>query len=143
MISERRAEDRTADFLAFAFVIVILLFAASGPLNELVRWLIKVTSAGFDELSRRDQRLLLKNHWLGSAHGGLERALLRPTGLILGLPILFSFAISFLTLPYRWRWVSWARSPFCCGLPNSSPWMAAPYRQPQRLISSCSRWPSP
>lgn len=108
MISERRAEDRTADFLAFAFVIVILLFAASGPLNELVRWLIEVTSAGFDELSRRDQRLLLKNHWLGSAHGGLERALLRPTGLILGLPILFSFAISFLTLPYRWRWVSWA-----------------------------------
>ena len=88
-------------------MLVILIYAASGPLTEFVRWFIEVTTANFEEMSRREQRVLLKEHWLGSAYKGFERAFLLPTGLILGLPILFAFAISFLSLPMKWQWLNW------------------------------------
>ena len=64
---------------------VILIYAASGPLTEFVRWFIETTTANFEEMSRREQRVLLKEHWLGSAYKSFERAFLLPTGLILGL----------------------------------------------------------
>ncbi len=91
-------EERIADALACLFAIVILIYAASGPLGELVRWLIETMTDGFPEMSRRDQRVLLKEHWLGADFKSFERGFLLPTGLILGLPIIFSFAISYLTL---------------------------------------------
>ncbi|MEM6461845.1 MAG: TRAP transporter fused permease subunit [Pseudomonadota bacterium] len=100
-------EIRTANFIAFLFVFVILVYAASGPLTEFVRWFIESTTSGFDELSRRDQRILLREHWLGAGYRSFERAFLLPTGLILGLPILFAFAVSFLSLPMKWRWLNW------------------------------------
>lgn len=103
---EKRPEKRLADFLAFAFVLVIILYAGSGPLSELVRWFIESTTAGWEELSRRDQRLALKDHWLGAALKSVERNVLLPTGLILGLPIIFAFAITFLTL-HQARWLNW------------------------------------
>ncbi len=108
--SKANVTDRMiADFIAVCFVVVILVFAAAGPMAEFVRWFIETTTAGFEELSRRDQRLLLREHWLGSAHRGFERAFLLPTGLILGLPILLSFAITYLTLfsSPRLRWLNW------------------------------------
>ncbi|RMF38370.1 MAG: TRAP transporter fused permease subunit [Alphaproteobacteria bacterium] len=107
---QQRLGRVTADVLAVAFVIVILVYAASGPLDELVRWIIRTTTEGFAELSRRDQRLLFKTHWLGTGFRSFERGVLLPTGLILGLPILLSFAISFLTLfrQPRWQWLNWA-----------------------------------
>lgn len=101
-------EKRLSDVLAFVFALVILVYAASGPLSELVRWIIQTTTPGFEELSRRDQRLMLREHWLGAAYKSFEQAFLLPTGLILGLPILFSFAIAYLTLPLRARWLNWA-----------------------------------
>ena len=101
-------EKRIAGIIAFAFVWVILIYAASGPLTEFVRWFIEATTAGFDEMSRRDQRLLLRNHWLGAGYKSFERAFLLPTGLILGLPILFAFLISFLSLQSHGRAVKWA-----------------------------------
>ena len=67
-------EKRIAGIIAFAFVWVILIYAASGPLTEFVRWFIEATTAGFDEMSRRDQRLLLRNHWLGAGYKSFERA---------------------------------------------------------------------
>ncbi|MEM9855075.1 MAG: TRAP transporter fused permease subunit [Pseudomonadota bacterium] len=97
-----------ADVIAFAFAIIVLIYAAAGPASELVRWIIESTTAGFEDLSRRDQRLLMREHWLGAAFRSFERAFLLPTGLILGLPILFAFAISFLTLPMRMPWLNWA-----------------------------------
>jgi len=105
---ERNWEVRVADALAALFAVVILIYAASGPLGDLIRWLIESMVADFEELSRRDQRLLLKNHWLGAGFKAFERGFLLPTGLILGLPILFSFVISFLKLPAspQWRWVN-------------------------------------
>ena len=108
MTTPRTPELKLADLLAVGFVFVILIYAASGPITEFVRWFIETTTAGFDEMSRRDQRVLLKSHWLGAAYKGFERAFLLPTGLILGLPILFAFSVSFLTLPMQWRWLNWA-----------------------------------
>ncbi len=92
--------------LACLFTLVIILYAASGPLGEFVRWVIESTTPDFEDLSRRDQRLLLREHWLGAAYRGLERAFFLPTGLILGLPILLSFAISFLGLPNQRPWLA-------------------------------------
>lgn len=101
-------EFKSGNVLAFVFTIVILTYAASGPTSEFVRWFIEATTDGFDEMSRRDQRALLKSHWLGAGFKGFERSVLLPTGMILGLPLLFSFAISFFSLPMRLRWLNWA-----------------------------------
>ena len=105
-----RIGSRLADALAVCFTLVILIYAASGPISEAVRWFIETTTDGFQDLSRREQRLLLREHWLGGAHRSFERAFLLPTGLILGLPILFAFTISLLTLHKnpRWHWLNWA-----------------------------------
>lgn len=100
-------EIKTANLIAFVFVFIILIYAASGPLTEFVRWFIEATTANFEEMSRREQRVLLREHGLGAAYKGFERAFLLPTGLILGLPIIFAFAISFLSLPLSWRWLNW------------------------------------
>ncbi|MGI9367073.1 MAG: TRAP transporter permease [Rhizobiaceae bacterium] len=102
-------DKRLADGLAFLFVLVILIYAASGPLSEFVRWFIEITTEDFSDLSRRDQRLLLKQHWLGAGFRVIERGFLLPTGLILGLPVLFSFAMIFLTLhkTRSLRWLNW------------------------------------
>ena len=107
-MSERSTEQRTGDLIAFGFTLVILLYAASAPISEFIRWFIETTTPDFEELSRRDQRLLFRNHPLGAGYRAFERSFLLPTGLILGLPILFSFAVSFLTLPMRMRWMNWA-----------------------------------
>ena len=100
---------KATETLAGTFGLIILIYAASGPVTEFVRWFIENTTAGFDELSRRDQRLLFKEHWLGAAYKEFERAVLLPTGMILGLPVLFSFAVSSLSLtfPARLGWIRW------------------------------------
>jgi len=108
MTTPNPIEVKTANLIAFAFVFIILIYAASGPLTEFVRWFIEVTTANFEEMSRRDQRALLKEHWLGAAYKGFERTFLLPTGLILGLPIIFAFAISFLSLSFPRQWLNWA-----------------------------------
>ncbi len=100
-------EQRLGNSLAFLFTLVIVIYAASGPLSEFVKWFIEYSTPEFDELSRRDQRKLFKTHWLGSAHRQFERSVILPTGMILGLPILFAFAISFLSEPMRSRRLQW------------------------------------
>jgi len=102
-------ERRIADILAVLFALVILLYAAGGPISDFVRWFVEATTADFEELSRRDQRVLLREHWLGAAWRAVERGFLQPTGLILGLPILFGLVISSLTLHDRpgLRWLNW------------------------------------
>lgn len=111
-------EQHLSELLAFLFVLVILLYAASGPLTEFVRWFIEVTTPGFDEMSRREQRLSFRQHWLGAGFRSFEQNFLLPTGLILGLPIVFSFCIVFLTL-YRTahlRWLNWAGAAVSVGV---------------------------
>lgn len=104
-----RHDKYFTDFLAFLFACVILLYAASGPMTEFVRWFIEATTPGFEELSRRERRNLLREHWLGAAYKAVERSILLPTGLILGLPVLLSLAISGLTAhpSHNLRWFNW------------------------------------
>ena len=111
-MSDRTPETRVADLIAFAFTLVILIYAASGPRSDYVRWFIETTTAGFEDLSRRDQRVLIREHWLGAAFRSFERGVLLPTGLILGLPILFALTIAFLSQAMPSRWLNWA----CAGL---------------------------
>ncbi|WP_126979164.1 TRAP transporter permease [Frigidibacter oleivorans] len=103
-----RVDRRITDAVAVFFTLVVLLYSASGPISEFVRWMIETTSPGFDDLSRRDQRVLLREHWLGAAHRGFERSVLLPTGLIIGVPIILSFIIALLALPVRGslRWTN-------------------------------------
>ncbi|MEM7243372.1 MAG: TRAP transporter fused permease subunit [Pseudomonadota bacterium] len=101
------AKIRISNAIAFAFTIVILVYAASGPISEFVRWFIETTTTDFEELSRREKRILLKEHWLGAIYRSFERSILLPTGMILGLPILLSFVISFLSINMRHEWLSW------------------------------------
>ena len=98
---------RVADAASFLFVVVIVIYAASGPVSELVRWIIETTTPDFEELSRRDQRLLYKNHPLGAAYRSFEQSVLLPTGMILGLPLAFGFVIVSLT-QHRTSWINWA-----------------------------------
>ncbi len=100
---------RVENFLCVGFALIILIYAASGPMSEFVRWIIEQTTTDFSELSRREQRVLFREHWLGAAYRIFERGFLLPTGLILGLPIILSFAISLLTLHKspQFQWVNW------------------------------------
>jgi TRAP transporter 4TM/12TM fusion protein len=100
-------EKRLGDALAFVFTLIILIYAASGPLSEFVRWYIEATTADFDTLSRRDQRLLFREHWLGAGYKAFEQAFLLPTGLILGLPLLFGMVVSFLGVRNTPGWAMW------------------------------------
>ncbi|MDC0114298.1 TRAP transporter fused permease subunit [Planktomarina temperata] len=102
-------QKKVADFAGFCFVLVIVIYAASGPIGEFVRWFIETTTADFEELSRRDQRALYKSHWLGASYRAFEQTVLLPTGMILGLPIVFGFVIVSLTL-HRAQWINWALS---------------------------------
>ena len=101
-------EERFSNFIAFVFTCVILINAASGPLSEFTRWVVEVTTPDFEDLSRGDKRLLLREHWLGGSFKSFERSFLLPTGLILGLPIVFALAISFLSLQVKRCWIAWA-----------------------------------
>lgn len=91
-------DKHLADIVAVLFAGVIVLYSASGPISEFVRWFIETTSPGFEELSRRDQRVFLREHWLGASYRAFEQSFLLPTGLIIGLPIVLSFVITLLTL---------------------------------------------
>ncbi|MGI3185364.1 TRAP transporter permease [Nioella aestuarii] len=106
----RSFDERLVDLIAVIFTLVILFYSASGPISDFVRWFIETTTDGFQDLSRREQRVLMREHWLGAGWRAVERGFLQPTGLILGLPITFAFAITLLTLHKRpgQRWLNWA-----------------------------------
>ncbi len=106
-MSEVTTTKRFGDVIAFAFTLVILTYAASGPLTELVRWFIETTTPDFEDLSRRDRRMLFREHPLGAAFRSFEQAFLLPTGLILGLPLLFAFVISYLGVDRTTDWAKW------------------------------------
>jgi len=62
VMTKSRIEKRIADGIAFVFTIVILVYAASGPVFEFVWWLIEVATAGFDDPLRCDQRLIFREY---------------------------------------------------------------------------------
>ncbi|MGJ8546617.1 MAG: TRAP transporter permease [Sulfitobacter sp.] len=100
------AVGRVRDAVALILAVIAIIYAASGPLNDFVQWVIEATTPGWEEMSRKDQRLLARSHWLGEAHRVFQQDFLRPTGLIIGLPILLSFVVSALSLEAP-RWARW------------------------------------
>lgn len=90
-VTENNFNKNIADTASFLLAFVVLIYAASGPLGEFVKWFIEFTTPEFEELSRRDKRAVLKTHWLGAAYRGFEQGILLPTGMILGLPLLLGF----------------------------------------------------
>ena len=113
MAEPHPVDKRLADAVALIFVLAIVVFAASAPMSELVRFLSERSIEGFEEMSRRDQRVALREHWLGAVFGAFERNVLLSTGLALGLPILLSFVITFLTL-HRSRALNWMAVALSC-----------------------------
>lgn len=98
-----------SDLIAFLLALVVLIYAASGPIGELVRWFIETTTPNWEELSRRDKRVLLKTHWLGSAYRSFEQGVLLSTGMILGLPLLLGFLVTSLRL-HKSNVINWTLS---------------------------------
>ena len=85
-------------------------------MSEFVRWVIEVTTSDFKELSRRDQRMLFREHWLGAGFRSFEQGFLLPTGLILGLPLLFAFVISYLGVADTPNWARWLGAALSAGV---------------------------
>ncbi|MGC6516820.1 MAG: TRAP transporter permease [Candidatus Puniceispirillaceae bacterium] len=100
---------KASDLMALLLSVVVLIYAASGPLGEFVRFVIEATTPEFEELSRREKRVLLKTHWLGSAYRSFEQGVLLPTGMILGLPLLLGFLVMAVNM-HQSRAVNWILS---------------------------------
>ena len=104
-----------SDLAALLLAVIVLTYAASGPIGELVKWFIEATSANFEELSRREKRVLFKTHWLGATYRSFEQGVLLPTGMILGLPLLFGFLTVSLNL-HQSKAKNLALSAVICGV---------------------------
>ncbi|MBV7380318.1 TRAP transporter permease [Maritimibacter dapengensis] len=102
-------DRKVSNMVAVALSLVAVIYAASGPLNDFVTWFIQNTTEGWEELSRRDQRFAMREHWMGMALGSFEQNFLRPTGLIIGIPIILSFVVSALKIHQSpaLRWLNW------------------------------------
>ncbi|MGC6536638.1 MAG: TRAP transporter permease [Candidatus Puniceispirillaceae bacterium] len=95
MVSESQKQFefsvKASEIASLLLSLVILIYAASGPLGEFVKWFIEFTTPEFEELSRREKRTLFKTHWLGAIYRSFEQGVLLPTGMILGLPVMLGF----------------------------------------------------
>ena len=65
-LTSNQWDKHFADTAALVLALVVVIYAASGPIGEFVKWFIELTTPEFEELSRRDKRVLLKTHWLGA-----------------------------------------------------------------------------
>ena len=129
-------DKRVADVVAIAFALVIVVYSASGPISEFVRWFIESTSPGFEELSRRDQRVFLREHWLGASYRAFEQGFLLPTGLIIGLPIVLSLVVALLTLHRSdtLRWLNWTLAALAVA--SFSSWIIAIFASDAGILPS-------
>ncbi len=129
-------ERRMGDILAATFALIILFYASGGPIGDFVRWFVETTTAGFEELSRREQRGLMREHWLGASWRAIERAMLQPTGLILGLPIAFGLVTSSLNLHKSagLRWLNWLLAG--CATAVMALWIAGIFATDAGLLPS-------
>lgn len=91
--ASRGLTDRLSDALCAIFVVFILLFAAQGPFQELVKLIIPLFPGDWEELSRKDQRIALKTGLIGGAFQFLKINFYSKTAVFLGIPLLFSLVI--------------------------------------------------
>lgn len=91
--TSRGLTDRLSDALSALFVVFVLLFAAQGPLQELVKLVAPLITPEWEELSRKDQRLALKSGVFGGTLQFLKINFYSKTAVFLGIPLLFSLVI--------------------------------------------------
>ena len=85
--------QHAADVLAIMFVFFVLLFAMQGVILDFVKWITPIITPDWDELSRRDQRVALKEGIFGGTFQWLKVYVFSKTGLQLGVPLLLSFMV--------------------------------------------------
>ena len=92
----------TTNAISAFFVFVVLLFAAQGPLQEFVKWVVPLLTPDFEELSRREQRVALREGAIGASFQFLKLHVFSKTAIFLGVPLLASYLIVILSrLPER------------------------------------------
>ena len=92
----------TTNAISAFFVFVVLLFAAQGPLQEFVKWIVPLLTPDFEELSRREQRIALREGAIGASFQFLKLHVFSKTAIFLGVPLLASYLIVILSrLPER------------------------------------------
>ena len=92
----------TTNVISAFFVFVVLLFAAQGPLQEFVKWIVPLLTPDFEELSRREQRIALREGAIGASFQFLKLHVFSKTAIFLGVPLLASYLIVILSrLPER------------------------------------------
>ena len=84
---------RLADYISISFVFIVLLFAAQGPLQEFVKWIVPLTTPDFDELSRRMQRVAYREGLFGGTLQFLKMNMFSKTAIFLGVPLLGAYLI--------------------------------------------------
>ena len=95
--------QHAADVLAIMFVFFVLLFAMQGVILDFVKWITPIITPDWDELSRRDQRVALKEGIFGGTFQWLKVYVFSKTGLQLGVPLLLSFMVIVLAEAGRGR----------------------------------------
>lgn len=100
-VDRARFSDHLANVLSALFVVFVLLFAAQGPIQELVKLVIPALTPDWDELSRRDQRMAWKEGLIGGTFQFVKTKFYVNTAVFLGIPLLASFVIVSLTLKRR------------------------------------------
>ena len=96
-----------AGVLGLALALFAVVIATAGllqtPLEEFSDWLVKITTPGFEELSRRDQRAALKT----GIFAKIGENFFGNTAVQLGVPVLLSFLVmSFANRAQNWLWVA-------------------------------------
>jgi TRAP transporter 4TM/12TM fusion protein len=75
------------------FILVVVLFAAQGVMQEFVHWITPIITPDFDEMPRRLQRLAYREGLFGSVLQFLKLYFFSKTAIFLGVPILASYCI--------------------------------------------------
>lgn len=88
-----RLSDRAAYWLSVGFTLLVLLFASQSLLQEFVKWVTPLLTPDFDELSRRAQRIALREGIFGSLYQFLKINVFSKTAIFLGGPLLAALLI--------------------------------------------------
>ena len=84
---------RTTNAISAIFVLVVVLFAAQGPMQEFVKWITPLITPDFEQMSRREQRVALREGAIGASFQFLKLYLFSKTAIFLGVPLLASYLI--------------------------------------------------
>ena len=84
---------RAVSCISAGFALLVLLFAAQGPLQDFVRWWVPLVTADFEELPRRARRLALREGVAGETLQFLKLHIFAKSAIFLGVPVLCAYLI--------------------------------------------------